>query len=446
MRRDAVDWVFGDMGCVTDPKVRGNGRKASGELAPRPRFEPANGRSRCAPFDHRRAATVEPIDGVDVGPIRRRSGSAAIAMPGPRPLSWRWPLIGLFLLIAGVSGFLGLRTSPEVPQPLQATSASVPPGTVEVDGVRYRTIETYDVCDRVLGENPLVTDEERAAFGPEPDPATWKLLELRCPKVDGGWALCRTVRGPEWLEEQRPEVGGQVYISVPECGIEGDAEVLSIGPCPPVRPGEGRVVTSTFRHEVAGLVEVHVEGLEKPIGCTGNHPFWSEDRQDFVRADALREGETLATLDGTARVTSVTTRPGPQAVYNLEVQGEHVYRVSEGGILVHNGMLRGWGCDFKFLPKAINGIPILGRYRLVKGVAEIRIPILGRMKSGFRLRSLLNTLETEARAAGAREVRIVGEAIDNPALRSPAARRIFERLGYTFQEIDANTIRLSKVL
>jgi hypothetical protein len=87
---------------------------------------------------------------------------------------------------------------------------------------------------------------------------------------------------------EEAEVGGTVEISVPECGIEGEAEVLAIGPCPPIPPGPGRVVTGVFRHESAEIVDVAVEGLDEPIGTTANHPFWSEDRQAFVRADALR--------------------------------------------------------------------------------------------------------------------------------------------------------------
>lgn len=61
------------------------------------------------------------------------------------------------------------------------------------------------------------------------------------------------------------------------------------------------------------------------------------DREEFVRADALRPGDHLKTLDGTAQVASVTPVPGPTTVYNLEIQGEHVYLVGENGVLVHNG-------------------------------------------------------------------------------------------------------------
>ncbi|MGD9128508.1 MAG: polymorphic toxin-type HINT domain-containing protein [Planctomycetia bacterium] len=112
--------------------------------------------------------------------------------------------------------------------------------------------------------------------------------------------------------------------------------MLRIEPCPPIEPGDGQVVTATFHHQAATTVDVHVEGLDTPIGCTGNHPFWSEDRQTFVRADALQPGEHLRTFTDIAVVTRIAPRSDPTPVYNIEVQGEHVYHVAENGVLVHN--------------------------------------------------------------------------------------------------------------
>ena len=80
-----------------------------------------------------------------------------------------------------------------------------------------------------------------------------------------------------------------------------------------------------------------VAGLKDPLVCTGQHPFWSEDRQDYVSAAHFRPGERVRTLKGgTAPVLAVEMQPGAAAVYNLEVHGEHVYHVSELGLLVHN--------------------------------------------------------------------------------------------------------------
>ena len=48
-------------------------------------------------------------------------------------------------------------------------------------------------------------------------------------------------------------------------------------------------------------------------------------------------GEQLQTLNGIARVTSITARGPPEPVYNLEVQVKHTYFVADSGVLVHNG-------------------------------------------------------------------------------------------------------------
>src|SRR5262249_53633505 len=78
-------------------------------------------------------------------------------------------------------------------------------------------------------------------------------------------------------------------------------------------------------------------GRGEPLGCTGQRPFWSEDRRDYVAAARLRPGERVRTLrGGAAAVLAVEARAGAEAVYNLEVHGDHVYHVSELGLLVHN--------------------------------------------------------------------------------------------------------------
>ena len=73
-----------------------------------------------------------------------------------------------------------------------------------------------------------------------------------------------------------------------------------------------------------------------------NHPFWSEDKQQFVRADALQPGEHLRQADGSlTTVMAVIPCPGTHNVYNIEVHGEHVYQVGYLGVLVHNTCMDG---------------------------------------------------------------------------------------------------------
>lgn len=141
------------------------------------------------------------------------------------------------------------------------------------------------------------------------------------------------------VESQTVEdmVGGTVFISVPECGIDGNAHVLAIDPCLEIPSGAGRVVTGTFLHQARSTITLTIASQSKPIECTGNHPFWSEDRQTFVRADSLQPNETLRTATGLTTVESWTPDLNPTPVYNIEVHGAHVYYVGTSGVVVHNG-------------------------------------------------------------------------------------------------------------
>jgi hypothetical protein len=195
-------------------------------------------------------------------------------------------------------------------------------------------ISEIEVGDNVLAGNPKEAPDLR--FGSSVDPKTWRKIELRAPKVDGSFADVTLLRPLSWIAEQKAVAGRTVHIEVPECGIKGDAKVLSISDCPPVKSGSGKTVTGVFRHSSSKVVDVHIAGLEKPIGSTGNHPFWSEDRQEFVRADKLQPGERLRTLQGITRITNVVARGSPVPVYNIEVQVDHTYHVASTGVLVHN--------------------------------------------------------------------------------------------------------------
>ena len=130
-----------------------------------------------------------------------------------------------------------------------------------------------------------------------------------------------------------------------EMTVVGLAEVLAIEPCPPLEEGEGRLVTGTFHHPSAEVYDLKLASESKPIGVTATHPFWSCDRNDWVSAINLRIGETLKTLTGTTHVERITKRPQPEPVYNIEVEGDHVYRIGESGVLVHNASA---GCGYNY--------------------------------------------------------------------------------------------------
>ncbi|WP_232288135.1 polymorphic toxin-type HINT domain-containing protein [Gimesia maris] len=128
-----------------------------------------------------------------------------------------------------------------------------------------------------------------------------------------------------------------IQLNMPEMYVVGAAEVLSISDCPPIDPGDGPVVISTFKNVSHNVLNIYVEGETEPIGVTAGHPIWSEDRQAFIHSDQLQPGERLRSAVGkTVRITSIEIRAGPEPVYNLEVAGEHVYSVTNSGLLVHN--------------------------------------------------------------------------------------------------------------
>ncbi len=226
------------------------------------------------------------------------------------------------------------------PRPQAAAPAPV------VDKPQYLTanIEDIEPGDTVLAENPEVFDEDpaeadEAAESEEGHPAAWREVGLRMRRRDGTHLDVQFLRPPEWLKEYGVKPGETVELDLTESGAAGRAEGVSMEPCPEIAPPPSpkcRLVTGTYAHESADVRELVIEGREEPIGVTANHPFWSEDRQGCVRAGELRKGEALRTADGSARRVAVKVREGRLAVYNLEVDLEHVHFVSPPGILVPN--------------------------------------------------------------------------------------------------------------
>ncbi len=212
-------------------------------------------------------------------------------------------------------------------------------------------IERIRPGDWALAHNPELTDELRRAAGnglrPEGNPDGWRLISMRVQKDDGGYVDIELLRPLEWIERHRVEVGGQVDVELTELGGAGWADVFNIRACPPIGPPPGagfRVVTGRYAHSAGDTFDLRITGFDgQPdltIGVTATHPIWSVDEDDFVAAGTLLPGERLLTATGRiAHVHSLTPRPGPEPVYNLEVDVEHVYYVSHAGVLVHNATL-----------------------------------------------------------------------------------------------------------
>ncbi|MEQ8819221.1 MAG: polymorphic toxin-type HINT domain-containing protein [Sumerlaeia bacterium] len=186
------------------------------------------------------------------------------------------------------------------------------------------------------------TEASGRSYDDEPvDPATWLQVQFVMDKEGGHRVEVGLLRPAWWLEERQiDEAGDVIHLDLAEMGAVGPAKVVSLGPCPPIKPKRpgSETVIGKFVHDGAQVQELVFSGSEgEPIGVTASHPFWSETRSDWVEAGALAIGEEVQTADGgRAKLLERREVPGLHKVYNLEVHRAHVYRVGEQGILVHN--------------------------------------------------------------------------------------------------------------
>lgn len=267
----------------------------------------------------------------------------------------------------------------------QLRQVSAEPTSEYKSGVGHIPIEDIKVGMRVLARNPEISDEERATWI-EPNWAEWYHLTLVMPKPDGTELHIEMLRSEEWVRSQigyavryeeptssvnsssvwmgtssrhllRPlfqdiastnsilKANGVdidylvVQLDLPELGLAGEARVLTIQPSCQVDSGTGEVVTATFHHSSGNVVDLTIEnadGNTESIGTTGNHLFWSVDRQEFVPAGDLRVKEQLTSHANEKLSVVQSASKGSADVYNLEVNNEHVYFVGENGTLVHN--------------------------------------------------------------------------------------------------------------
>lgn len=203
---------------------------------------------------------------------------------------------------------------------------------------QYLTVPIRDLQvmhHRVMAHNPL-REEVTKSLG-EFDPFEWRVVRLQYDNPDGGRVFIERGMMVEEIEFEDFAVGDVIPVSLPENGIEGDFVVTDILPCPTPAEGDGQLVTTKFIHENAEVYDLKVEGSPETIGTTAGHRFWSEDRQDFVAISEFHVGEQLELADGTlTRLESLRPRSHLETVYNIEIDGEHVYHVGGDGILVHN--------------------------------------------------------------------------------------------------------------
>jgi hypothetical protein len=254
--------------------------------------------------------------------------------------SFSWPrrlAITVCLIVGCVFSFRAMMPDVAAKVASEASQRAELQGSVDVKLVT-KNIEDIQLGQRVVGRNPLRHETQSPS---EIDPATWRAVRLHMIQNGVEYDLA-FLRPLSWLKSTSAVVGGSIHMELHEMGLNGPARVVGIDPCPAIEPdnGTGRnVVTGTMAHPGANIVYLDITGLDEPLGVTDTHPIWSETRQDFVVAGQLKVGEQFRTVTGQpATLTKIHPHRGPpEMVFNLEVDGQHVYHVANSGLLVHNG-------------------------------------------------------------------------------------------------------------
>ena len=188
-------------------------------------------------------------------------------------------------------------------------------------------LTTYNHTER---DNFEETDETRI------DPDTWRLVTVRQDKSDAGTIEADLLRPLHFFGGQWPVVGDELELDMHELGLAGPVEVTAIGLCPSITFGPGRIVLSVFRHSRGSTGALYLAGHTEPIRVTPLHPIWSPSHNAWIPASQLTALHDVSLWKSTCRVERYEMDTREEPVYNVEVDGDHCYRVSEHGLLAHN--------------------------------------------------------------------------------------------------------------
>ena len=187
-------------------------------------------------------------------------------------------------VLLAVGSLLSIGDGCGPPSPISVASAEIQRSVANTPRYSSKSIrDIQSIADRVLADNPETPGQAPSDFG-EFDRESWRIVQLEVPKPDGEWMRVTLARPLTWLEAAGRDDHGRLWLEFKELGIAKWANVLAIEPCPEAAVGEGRLVTGKFEHSSADVIDLFVDGVSEPIGTTSNHPFWSEDRRDFVQA------------------------------------------------------------------------------------------------------------------------------------------------------------------
>ena len=139
-----------------------------------------------------------------------------------------------------------------------------------------------------MGSEMCIRDSPTTIESSLHDSAYQKSLELAISDVESGGG-----------------VGAKIWGDLPEIGIVGLGTVSS-NKKPEITSGPGNLVTGTFTHSSADVVDLRFEEVDSAsqndqdlsIGTTQSHPFWSDSRSRFVQVKDLRIGELVSSIEG----------------------------------------------------------------------------------------------------------------------------------------------------
>jgi len=293
-------------------------------------------------------------------------------------------------------------------------------------------IETLRIGQRVTTYLPDERREETPDEPTSLEWAAHRVITLTLPCLDDETIHLQLLRDPDWFRLHQPEVGETLWLDMPEMGVEGEALVEAIDEAPEIETGSGRVITATFAHSTGECLEFDIEGESTPLLVTGGHPLWREtaaeanledewskccnsldaiaanhscgceepsiyslpveaekeqafgslatavmnftmellapEEQTWVEAEELQPGDSLKSLNGLRQITNRHLDRSTERVYNIEVDGDHVYRIGESGLLVHNASAIKKGKDYGCGAKAGNGSLGCNRSQLRKNL------------------------------------------------------------------------------
>lgn len=290
------------------------------------------------------------------------------------------------------------------------TRRNVPLQSVPISLYSSRQRQLQHFINNELGESVIAytpvsdTSEWTSIDKEDITPFTWRWIELQQIHSNNDTSFISLRRPLSWLKEAGAnQIGDLVSLDLQEMGIQGLATVTDIRlnqldtrisndedengvvTGPPLTGWSmtndhhecvSRPITGKFIHKSHDVYDLYFNNQQAPVSVTGNHPFWSVDRNTWISAAALQTGEKVKAFKADCVVSNRLKKNGNHQVYNLEVYRTHNYYVSSGKFLVHNV------CILEFL-KLSSEKMILGKRHIVMGEKFEKLVLSNKSNHGF---------------------------------------------------------------